>query len=292
MRNHPQGWCRLTARAPSVDRVRPLLPFRHPVPRLAPDRLAAVVVAVPARDEETLLGDCLASVAVASARLRLRRPRLRTVVVVALDGCTDGSADVASAYGALTVHLGGAGVGRARDAAIAAGLSAVAPSAEARVWIACTDADTVVSPAWLHRQVRLAECGVDLVVGTVEPFGVESAQVLSGWYARHSLTEGHEHVHGANLGVRASHWRGHGGFGPATVGEDVGLVERIRGSGRATCLATDTTRVRTSGRLVSRVDGGFATYLRATEPAPTAVAPVDESAASVLGAAPALGGGA
>lgn len=114
--------------------------------------------------------------------------------------------------------------------------------------------------------MRLADRGADLVIGTVEPFGVGSPEVLRNWYSRHTLDEGHGHVHGANLGVRASSWRRVGGFGDSRVGEDVGLVERIR-TGSARWLATDTIRVRTSGRMTSRVESGFAGYLKALDPA-------------------------
>ena len=51
------------------------------------------------------------------------------------------------------------------------------------------------------------------------------------------------------------------GFGRRTVGEDVDLVERVRAV-TDRWVATDTTRVLTSGRSRSRVDGGFAGYLR------------------------------
>ena len=91
-----------------------------------------------------------------------------------------------------------------------------------------------------------AERGADLVVGTAEPVGVARAEALAAWHARHLLVEGHGHVHGANLGVRADRWRAVRRFGPRTVGEDVGLVERVRGV-TDRWVATDTTRVLTSG---------------------------------------------
>ena len=256
--------------------MRPLRPSRPTLWRTSHERVTDVIVAIPAQDEEALLGACLASVSAALTRLRRRRAGLRTTVVVALDACTDGSALIASTRGALTVRLDGVGVGLARDAAIEAGLMALGRPAPKATWIACTDADTVVPGSWLHRQVSLADRGADLVIGTVEPFGVESAQVLHAWYARHTLHEGHGHVHGANLGLRASRWIGEGGFGDVRVGEDVGLVERIRSTG-ARWLATDATRVRTSGRLLSRVESGFAGYLRAidaTAVSPTAPRPI------------------
>ena len=220
-----------------------------------------VVVAIPARDEESLLPACLRSVNDAVTALREARPGIHLVVAVALDGCTDGSARVLGGWDAAAVVLPGRGVGAARDAAIERGLSALRTPPEDATWVACTDADTVVPSRWLVRHVMWAERGADLVVGTAEPVGVARGEALDAWHARHQLVEGHTHVHGANLGVRADRWRQVGGFGRRTVGEDVDLVERVRAlTGR--WVATDTARVLTSGRPRSRVDGGFADYLR------------------------------
>jgi glycosyltransferase involved in cell wall biosynthesis len=227
-------------------------------------RVDAVVVAIPARDEEVLLPACLRAVDEAVTVLRRARPGIRVSVVVALDGCTDGSARAAAARDVVVATLPGRGVGAARDAAVSRGLYALGGPPDRSTWVACTDADTVVPGRWLLRQLRWADRGADLVVGTVEPVGVAGAGVLAAWHARHRLVEGHEHVHGANLGVRASRWRQVGGFGPRLVGEDVHLVGRVRAlTGR--WVATDTTRVLTSGRAHSRVDDGFAGRLRELE---------------------------
>ena len=220
-----------------------------------------VVVAIPARDEEVLLPGCLRSVHAAIAVLRQARPGIRVTVVVALDGCTDGSSRVVGAWGVDVVVLRGVGVGAARDAAVEHGLAASGSPAESGTWVACTDADTLVPSVWLLRQVMWAERGTDLVVGTVEPTGIDDGRSLAAWHARHQLVEGHTHVHGANLGVRADSWRRVGGFGARLVGEDVGLVERVQ-AGTDRWVSTDTTRVITSGRAHSRVDDGFAGYLR------------------------------
>ncbi len=224
-------------------------------------RVEHVVVAIPARDEESLLPGCLRSVTASAAVLRRARPGIRLSVAVALDGCTDGSAAVVAATDAVVVTLPGEGVGAARDAAVERGLAALGHPPEPTTWVACTDADTVVPARWLLGQVMWAERGADLVVGTAEPVGVARAEALAAWHARHLLVEGHGHVHGANLGVRADRWREVGRFGPRTVGEDVDLVERVRGI-TDHWVATDTTRVLTSGRWHSRVDDGFAGYLR------------------------------
>ena len=220
-----------------------------------------LVVAVPVKNEEALLPECLRSVFASVQALAGIRPDIDVCVVVALDGCTDRSAWIARENGALTVCPGGSGVGTARDSAIRTGLQHLGVRDHSAAWVSCTDADSRVASSWLVRQVMWAERDLDLVIGTVEPFDTEDALTLVAWQERHQLGEGHHYVHGANLGVRASRWREVGGFGPLTLHEDVSLVGRVRGH-TTSWVATDTTRVRTSGRSRSRVDGGFGSFVR------------------------------
>lgn len=215
-----------------------------------------VVVAVPVRDEEEMLGDCLTAIAAAARHLHRTHPKIGCEVVVTLDGCSDGSADVAAAHPVTVVHGPAEGVGRARDIAIQAGLtrSVATGTGLAATWIACTDADSRPPVHWLTRGVELAHTGADLVLGTVHPRDAEPA-VLTAWRARHDLGEGHRHVHGANLGARASGYVRLGGFGSLRLHEDVDLVVRARAAG-LNCVATDTLRVATSARERGRLDGG------------------------------------
>lgn len=223
-----------------------------------------IVVAIPAKNEEALLAECLTSVQQAVEALHTVRPDVPVVIAVALDGCTDGSEDVAARAGVHTITLDGVGVGITRDAAIIHGLSLViSPEdtlSEHNIWLACTDADSFVPTTWLIRQLMWAESGMDLVIGTVEPHGPIEPAVLALWHSQHLLAEGHSHVHGANLGMRADRWRAAGGFGRHTVGEDVALAARAQANNDR-WVATDTTRVATSTRLQSRAEGGFADYL-------------------------------
>ncbi|MEO7421076.1 MAG: glycosyltransferase family A protein [Ornithinibacter sp.] len=224
-----------------------------------------LVVSVPAHNEEEWLSRCLASVDVAVEALHAKRPDIDSSVCVGLDRCTDRSEEVTTAHGALWVRSGAPGVGAARDAAILLGLGDLRVTDLDRVWLACTDADTIVDPNWLVRHVMWAERGINLLVGTVEPHGELNPSVLALWHDLHDLVEDHGHVHGANLGIRGSHWRLAGGFGDLVLHEDADLVARVR-SATERWVATDTVRVRTSGRLSSRVQGGFATFLAQLDP--------------------------
>ncbi|MEP7161273.1 MAG: glycosyltransferase family A protein [Dermatophilaceae bacterium] len=228
------------------------------------ESLLHVVVAVPVRDEETLLASCLRSLVLAQDELRAMSAGVQTDIVVALDSCTDGSAAVAGTFPVAVVTTNQGCVGGARDTAIEVGVAGCRSLGIplARTWLACTDADTRVPPNWLTRQVALGDDGADLVLGTVEPSGQLDSGLLARWRAGHQLVEDHPHIHGANLGLRASTWFSLDGFGHLPAHEDRQLAHRARASG-AICVATDSMRVRTSSRLAGRVTGGFADHLAA-----------------------------
>lgn len=228
------------------------------------ESLLHVIVAIPVKDEEILLPSCLQSVVRAREQLLVAAAGVRVDVVVALDSCSDGSAIAAGRFPVSTVTTNQGCVGEARDTAIKVGVarSRSLDIPMTRTWVACTDADTRVPPHWLRRQVALGDAGADLVLGTVEPSGQIEPGLLSRWLASHQLAEDHPHVHGANLGMRASTWLSANGFGRLAAHEDRQLVYRAREAG-ASCAATDSIRVRTSSRLAGRVAGGFADHLAA-----------------------------
>lgn len=219
-----------------------------------------VAVVIPARDEEALLPACLDSVETALAHLHRERPDVESRVVVVLDSCVDSTSAVVAARPGVTALAVSVGlVGAARAAGVAAlGEWATSPR---HTWIACTDADTLVPPHWLTEQLRLADSGLELVVGTAEPQPADlPAEVRDAWWARHTMADGHEHVHGANLGFTLEAYLAVGGFPPLPLHEDVALVSALRSAGRR-WVATDATRVVTSGRHEARAPGGFAAYL-------------------------------
>lgn len=227
----------------------------------AASRITTVRIVVPARDEERLIGRCLDSLARATAALRARHPDVRCTTTVVLDACRDGTETVVGAYGAVTPVVSRAGaVGPARALGIERACRGDDPQA---TWVATTDADSVVPEHWLTTQLDLAASGYDLIVGTVMPEAEDvDPGTLASWWARHCLIEGHDHIHGANLGFLLGAYREAGGFEPLALHEDVRLVHAIRGHHRRH-IATARTQVMTSGRRVSRAAGGFASYLEA-----------------------------
>ena len=224
-----------------------------------------VHVVIPARDEEQLLPRCLESVEQARQALRAERPDLLVDVTVVLDRCRDRTALVVDAARVHRHTVDFGMVGATRDAGVRWALASSARNgiAPADLWLASTDADTVVPAHWLTRQVDFAR-DHDAVIGTVEPVGLTDTAVLARWRARHHLIEGHPHVHGATLGVRGSTYLEVGGFLPVALDEDVDLVRRIR-SHTSRWVATDSVRVASSARRISRCRGGFADAIIALE---------------------------
>lgn len=226
----------------------------------ARDRPRAVAVVVPVHNEADLLGACLASVTRAADVARRSGTAVRVWVV--LDACTDSSAEIARDADVEVIGIDARCVGAARDAGVAAALRAAGPTSPHRLWLAHTDADSTVPSHWITHQVREATRGADVVIGTVRPDenDLTPAQI-DAWWRTHVPGEANGHVHGANLGIRASTYLRAGGFGPLPLHEDVALVESARGSG-ARLAATDDAWVRTSGRSAGRAPDGYARYLR------------------------------
>ena len=236
--------------------------MRRPASPLHGVTLRHAVVVIPAHDEASRLRGCVQSVLVAAGHLPFP-----TSVVVVLDACTDGSAELASSLGdavhALEVDLRNVGAARAAGFEYAKSLSTAASDDE--VWYATTDADSRVDPDWLIRQIG---SGADVVLGVVRvpnwrnTSTVAIRRYLSSYQTKYRPDgRGHRHVHGANMGFRAGTYWQAGGFAPLANDEDVDLVRRFRTAG----VRIDSDRrisVSTSARPVGRAPRGFAAHLR------------------------------
>lgn len=210
-------------------------------------------IVIPAHDEEDLLAPCLVAASAAARHPALRGETVRVLVV--LDACTDGSAQIARSLGIESLAVEASNVGVAR----AAGAQALL--AQGARWLAFTDADSRVAPDWLVAQLAL---GADAVCGSVsvDDWSVQPLRARIAWQRRYRDADGHRHVHGANLGVSAQAYRRAGGFPPLACGEDVALVELLSATG-ALIAWSAAPRVTTSARLHARVRGGFGDTLAA-----------------------------
>ncbi len=235
------------------------------IERAGPVRL--VVVVLPVRDEEQRLGPCLEALKLAISNVSSHggswwpMPRVRVMAV--LDVCVDASAEVVSRYAWVEAVTSGAGrVGAARALGVRAALAGETDGLS-QIWIATTDADSRVPTDWLTHQLDLAAQGADMFRGLVEPDPAEcGSATFEAWSSAYRRQDGHAHVHGANLGVRADAYRLCGGFDELAVrDEDVALSRNAR-LRSLNVVASAQALVATSGRLTGRVEGpGFAAHL-------------------------------
>ncbi len=217
-------------------------------------------VVVPARNEQQRLPACLTALRKAAEAVPIP-----VHVMVVADACTDETASVAADHGAQVISIGARNVGAARAAGMTELLRRMADIDPATSWLATTDADTVVPSGWLGRQLSYAGQGWDVVLGTVSvaDWDEHPPHTPAVFAARYEFGAGpHPHVHGANLGIRASAYLVAGGFEPLRTAEDHALLAAAVKAGCHVVRASDIT-VETSARRQGRAPRGFSHVLRA-----------------------------
>ncbi len=222
--------------------------------------IEALAVVVPARDEEELLPACLDSIEVAAAAVG--RAGCRVQIIVVMDACTDGTAELLAARPwivATSVQARNVGRVRALGCSLALEAAGVAPH---RLWIATTDADTVVPADWLMQHLDAATHGWHALAGTVfiDGWAGQPAAARRRYLSGYAFGDGHPHVHGANLGVRGDAYLKVGGFPEMALAEDTGLEQALITAGYRV-LHSGRVPVLTSGRHHARAVGGFAGHL-------------------------------
>ncbi|NRQ49648.1 glycosyltransferase [Aeromicrobium stalagmiti] len=224
------------------------------------DEVRSIAVVIPARDEEASIARAVASVQVAAAGVG---DRVRVDTIVVANGCSDDTAGAARRAGAHVLVHPRPGVGAARAAG--ADWACLRSTDPRSLWLASTDADSVVPRDWLRAQLSHAAAGVDLVLGTIT-MAARDLVVHDHWRRAYEVRlagGSHGHVHGANLGIRGTTYTVAGGFRAMAVHEDVDLVRRAIDTG-AVAAWVDDLAVTTSARHRSRVDGGVASDLAAS----------------------------
>lgn len=226
--------------------------------------IRTVAVVVPAHDEGACVVTCLSAVHRALDHAPVP-PEHRHVVVVA-DGCRDGTASAARHMNAHVVEVPHLGVGAARAVGARRALDLVSGLPTDSVWLASTDADTLVPTRWIADQLVHADAGHDAVAGTVEvaDWSLRADGAAERFGLRFPVADGHGHVHGANLGVRASAYVDVGGFCDLESGEDHALVGRLTDLGLSVRSPGDLP-VRTSARRSFRAPDGFGRLLDTLE---------------------------
>ncbi|GAA4954844.1 glycosyltransferase family 2 protein [Streptomonospora halophila] len=212
--------------------------------------IRAAAVVVPAHEEAATIGRCVRAAAASLAACGLSAQRCHLVVVA--DACTDATAELSR-------------VGAARAVGMRAALECTCGERPRSVWLATTDADSTVPRHWLAEHLRYADAGWDAVAGTVtvDDWSMRPPGLATAFAEAYSFSDReHPHVHGANLGVRASAYVDSGGFGALPHAEDHALVTALHLRGHSIRRPADLP-VATSAREDARAPGGFADRLTA-----------------------------
>jgi glucosyl-3-phosphoglycerate synthase len=236
-----------------------------------PGAAVRVVVVVPAHDEEERIGRCLAALA---AQSEVAPGEFEVIVV--LDDCADGTeAAVAEARRAAPFALHaipgpGQGAGPARATGMDVGCARLESLGRERGLLASTDADSVVAPDWIARQLDAVAAGAEAIGGEIILDPAEAAglppSVLAGREAdllartRAAAARGpaeHAHFSGASLGVTPRAYRSAGGMAWMAALEDQELEDRLARAGIAIHRLRPVS-VTTAARTEGRADRGLA----------------------------------
>jgi glycosyltransferase involved in cell wall biosynthesis len=229
-----------------------------------------VGVVIPANDEETSIGAAIQAVTQASKHTSLEGVDVRIVVV------DDSSSDSTGERAAAAVGPAGDVIrveARSAGAARRAGFLELCRATEGlpsdEVWLATTDADSLVFADWLARQLQWRQNGADCVAGTVTPISWEEQPAVVRRRYESQMAQlgsgfGHPHVYGANLGLTKAAYLESGGIAGIDSGEDHALWDALKGKG-CRALHVPDVRVATSTRREGRAPDGFSALLRSLE---------------------------
>ena len=241
-----------------------------------------IVVAIPARNEAARIGDCLRAVA-------LQQGTDRAAIVVLLNNCTDGSADMVRALLPqlpCPVHVvehafpaERANAGHARRLAMRRGADLLRPGGV----LLTTDADGRVAPDWIEANLAAIAAGADVVCGRAVIDPVEAALIPAHLHADdelecaygdlldeiHALFDPdpadpwprHTEHSGASIAVRRELFVRAGGVPAVPLGEDRALLSALRQVDARIRHAPEVA-VTVSGRLDGRAAGGMADTMR------------------------------
>jgi glycosyltransferase involved in cell wall biosynthesis len=239
------------------------------------------VVAIPARDEADRIEACLWALA--------RQTRQADAVLLLANNCTDRTSAVAQALSVCLpypLHIRAhafsataASAGNARGLA----MTYAAELAGHDGILLTTDADTVVAPDWIERNLLALAAGADLVCGRVTVDPTEAALIPMHLHADLALEceltklqdqlaarldpdpadpwPRHAEAAGASLAVTVSAFEHAGGIPAIPSGEDRAFVQALARID-ARIRHDPTIAVTVSGRIHGRAPGGMADTIR------------------------------
>lgn len=213
-----------------------------------------IAIVIPAHNEALTISKCLASVQTAIKQLP---STISAYPLVVLDSCSDDTAALVKSAGVECINGDYRSVGRARDLGIRHAITRGA------TWLACTDADSIVTTDWLVQQItHMTQHPTDMICGvvSVDSWAHLTPQTREDYLAHYQDMMGHRHIHGANLSFSSDAYLAVGGFAPLPCHEDVELVKKFEAQG-LDITWSNRVRVVTSSRLQARTSEGFAAFL-------------------------------
>lgn len=213
-----------------------------------------IAIVIPAHNEALTISKCLASVQTAIEQLP---STITTTVLVVLDSCSDDTLTLVKHAGVDYLCCDYQCVGQVRDLGIRHAITSGA------TWLACTDADSLVTADWLTQQIaHINHHPTAMICGVVDvdDWAHLTPQTRKDYIAHYQDKMGHRHIHGANLSFSSAAYLAVGGFAALPCHEDVDLVKKFEKQ-NFTITWSNRVRVITSSRLQARAAEGFAAFL-------------------------------
>lgn len=217
-----------------------------------------IAIVIPAHNEALTIVACLQSVQYAIDQLP---STISAYPLVVLDSCSDETLNLVKSVNVDFLSCDYRCVGQTRDLGVRHAITAGAN------WLACTDADSMVTIDWLIQQLaHIQQQPTDMICGVVDidSWTHLTPQTREDYIAHYQDKMGHRHIHGANLNFSGETYLAVGGFASLPCHEDVDLVSKFINHGSA-LIWSNKVRVVTSGHLQARAAEGFAAFLENLE---------------------------
>ena len=179
-------------------------------------------VVIPAHNEEQQIEACLKALQQAQFYLRqhvVSPPVIKILLV--LDKCSDNTEYHVKHHAIEYVCCDFGCVGKSRALGVQRLIDA------GYEWIACTDADSQVSPHWFIAMLQHQPTDVICGVVEIQDWGDLHVAAQQQYLMHYQDRMHHRHIHGANLCFKSCCYSAVAGFQALSCHEDVDLIQRF-----------------------------------------------------------------